>query len=72
MQFCLQLEETKLIKVTGHFNVQILPPKNLAITEGSRAKWTCHINGEKVCLFNAILYSNILLWEYLTQFKTIF
>ncbi|KAI6183632.1 Basement membrane proteoglycan [Aphelenchoides bicaudatus] len=30
-----------------HFNVQILPPKDLAINEGARAKWTCHINGEK-------------------------
>jgi hypothetical protein len=33
---------------SGHFQVQILPPKNLGITEGSRAKWTCHITGEKV------------------------
>jgi hypothetical protein len=32
---------------SGRLQVQILPPKNLGINEGSRAKWTCHVTGEK-------------------------
>ncbi|KAI6206597.1 Basement membrane proteoglycan [Aphelenchoides besseyi] len=31
----------------GRLVVQILPPKNLGINEGSRAKWVCHVTGEK-------------------------
>ncbi|KAI6230502.1 hypothetical protein M3Y99_01050000 [Aphelenchoides fujianensis] len=32
---------------SGRLVVQILPPKALGITEGSRAKWVCHVTGEK-------------------------